>query len=453
MFREPDTSRAAAERRKRVVFVAFWTVALLAILIAFRSVLVPFVMALLIAYVLSPLVARLERVRLGRRALPRWGVVVGLYIVMLAGMAFTIRGAAPAIADEVRSFARDEVPRLRREIETTWLPRARQLSQRFFPSQEQETREPARGASNLGARDGSIQIEPHEGGYRVVLPSEGVVIEREGEHRYRVVPAPVRHRHSAGGELAAVAERLRMLGAGHTEDILRVGRGIFTSIIGGIFGFFITLMLSAYILVTEDKILRFLRSLVRPESRAAFDELLARIDRGLSGVVRGQLLICAVNGLLSAVGFAIARLPYWPLLALIAAVLSLIPIFGAFLSSVPAVAIALSQGLPTALFVLLWILGIHQLEANLLNPKIMGDAAKIHPVLVVFSLLAGEHFFGILGALLAVPVMSLVQSVFLHWRKYALNYGDPAISTDSLTPPPPGSTPESIAPRPPASEP
>jgi predicted PurR-regulated permease PerM len=46
----------------------------------------------------------------------------------------------------------------------------------------------------------------------------------------------------------------------------------------------------------------------------------------------------------------------------------------------------------------------------------------MHPVLVVFSLLVGEHFFGILGALLAVPAMSLVQSVFLHWREYALNY-------------------------------
>ena len=111
----------------------------------------------------------------------------------------------------------------------------------------------------------------------------------------------------------------------------------------------------------------------------------------------------------------------------------------------PAVIIALGKGVPTALFVFLWILGIHQLEANLLNPKIMGDAAKIHPVLVVFSLLAGEHFFGILGALVAVPVMSIVQSVFLHWRKYALNYGDPAIAVDSLTPPAPAA-PEPIGP-------
>src|ERR1700734_4048142 len=75
-----------------------------------------------------------------------------------------------------------------------------------------------------------------------------------------------------------------------------------------------------------------------------------------------------------------------------------------------------AQGLPTATFVLLWIVGIHQLEANVLNPKIMGDSAKIHPVLVIFALLAGEHFFHVAGALLAVPVMSMAQSVFLHIR-------------------------------------
>jgi predicted PurR-regulated permease PerM len=141
-----------------------------------------------------------------------------------------------------------------------------------------------------------------------------------------------------------------------------------------------------------------------------------RIDAGLSGVVRGQLAICFINGLLSAIGFACIGLKYWPVMALIAAIFSLIPIFGSIASAIPAVAIGLTQSLPTAFFALAWIVGIHQLEANLLNPKIMGDAAKIHPVLVIFSLLVGEHFFQVVGALLAVPTMSIAQSLFLHFR-------------------------------------
>jgi predicted PurR-regulated permease PerM len=104
-----------------------------------------------------------------------------------------------------------------------------------------------------------------------------------------------------------------------------------------------------------------------------------------------------------------------------------------------AVALGLTQGFGTALGVLLWIVGIHQLEANFLNPKIMGDAAKIHPVLVVFSLIVGEHWFGAVGALLAVPCMSLAKSVFLHFRDIA-NRSDPElaveVSASSVAPPP-----------------
>ena len=91
-------------------------------------------------------------------------------------------------------------------------------------------------------------------------------------------------------------------------------------------------------------------------------------------------------------------------MALVAAVFSLIPIFGSIASAVPAVAHRPHAGARDGgRSCSAWIVGIHQLEANVLNPKIMGDAAKIHPVLVIFSLLVGEHFFHVVGALLAVP--------------------------------------------------
>jgi len=137
-------------------------------------------------------------------------------------------------------------------------------------------------------------------------------------------------------------------------------------------------------------------------------------------VVRGQLVIMVVNGLLSAFGFWLFGLKYWPILALVAGLMSIVPIFGSILSSVPIVMVALAQSFWTALWVLLWIIGIHQVEANLLNPKIIGAAAKLHPVLVIFALLVGEHRYGVFGALLAVPVMSLVQSLFHHFRFEAL---------------------------------
>ena len=199
-------------------------------------------------------------------------------------------------------------------------------------------------------------------------------------------------------------------------ELVKFGGNLVASAARAIFIFGITLMLAAYMMLTREKIVGFMSSLLVPRSRDSFASLLRRIDEGLSGVVRGQLVICLINGVLSAIGFALVGLKYWPVLALVATILSLIPIFGSIISAIPAVALGLTQSFGTALFVLAWIVGIHQLEANFLNPKIMGDAAKIHPVLVIFSLIVGEHFFHVVGALLAVPCMSIAQSVFLHLR-------------------------------------
>jgi len=117
----------------------------------------------------------------------------------------------------------------------------------------------------------------------------------------------------------------------------------------------------------------------------------------------------------------IFKVKYPLLLGLLACVMSLVPIFGSVLSSIAIVAIALiasgSFDLFRGLKVLLWIIGIHQLEANFLNPKIMGGAAKIHPVLVVFALIAGEHSYGLVGALFAVPVASIMQTMFKYFRR------------------------------------
>jgi predicted PurR-regulated permease PerM len=206
---------------------------------------------------------------------------------------------------------------------------------------------------------------------------------------------------------------------------------VIATIARSIFLLFMTLMVAGYIMGTRETIIGFFRSLLPSRSRTSYDRLLWRVDRGLSGVVRGQLLICLVNGVLSAFGYWMFDLKYWPILALVSGIMSIVPIFGSILSSIPVVMIGLTQNFWTALWVLLWIIGIHQVEANLLNPKIIGVAAKIHPVLVVLALITGEHFFGLWGALLAVPVLSILQSIFIHFRFETM----PDAPPDSLLPP------------------
>lgn len=418
------TETTVDDPRKRRLFTAVWWVLLLVAIFAFRAVLVPFILAAVIAYVLSPVARWGSTLKLGTRPAPRWVVVLSLYLAIIAVLAVTTTVAIPALIGTVRSFVTNEVPRLSEQYRTQVAPKIRAVQERFAekPTPEDED----------GPHEPDIRVEPVSdgaGGFRVRLPERGIIVDHDDENdRYRIRPS--RHQPAPHTD-NALAERVQSYITEHTGDVVRVGSGIVGGVVGGVFRFFITLMLSAYMLLTEREIMGFFRSLVHPVRRDAFDELAARLDRGLSGVVRGQFVICLVNGLLSGVGFAIAKLPYWPLLTAIATVFSLIPIFGAFLSSIPAVLLGLRSGVGTGVFVFAWIVGIHQLEANLLNPKILGDAAKIHPVLVVFSLLAGEHFFGIMGALLAVPTMSIAQSLFLHWRKYAL--GEPADSDDVVT--------------------
>src|SRR5213078_1320545 len=140
--------------------------------------------------------------------------------------------------------------------------------------------------------------------------------------------------------------------------------------------------------------------------RDDYDVIIAGIDRGLSGVIRGQLVICVINSVLTYIGLLVFGVKYSLLLAMVAGLMSLIPIFGSILSSVPIVIVALVSGAEgidifRGVAMTLWIIGIHFIEANLLNPKIIGTAAKIHPVLVIFSLFLGEHQYGLAGGRLS----------------------------------------------------
>ena len=253
----------------------------------------------------------------------------------------------------------------------------------------------------------------------IILPPGGLRVVPDGERAFRIEGAGARakRRMDIASAITSAAARAMETPRQTGVTVLQTAQHVIAKLARGVFGFMLTLVVSAYLLITTDRIFEFARSLYPAGRRGDFDDLVRRIDRGLSGVVRGQLIICAINGVLSGIGFYTLGLKYWTFLTLLAGMMSIIPIFGSILSSVPAVLIALTQDFGLAVLVLAWILGIHQLEAHVLNPKIMGDSARVHPVLVVFALLAGEHAAGLVGALLAVPVLSIIQTLFLFLRE------------------------------------
>lgn len=428
----PPSGPGSKKRRRWFLGVSAGLVVI--VLVSFGDVLLPFLLGLVVAYVLSPLVELAEQVRVRGRQPRRGAVVLVLYLTLIGLLAALVTFSGPRLAAELGRLSR-EAPRAVAKIRQTWLPeldrRLREAAEPYLPEQKPDpsllagndvvTAPPEPTPVQQPPQEiSALQVRPRSGGgYDVVLPPSGLRVVPEADRSFRVEAATThsKRRMDIASAITAAASRAM----GNTEQtgvtILQTAQHLVTKLVRGLFGFMLTLVVSAYLLITKDRIFEFARSLYPPGRRNDFDDLVRRIDRGLSGVVRGQLIICSINAALSGIGFYLLGLKYWTFLTLLAGIMSIIPIFGSILSSIPAVLVALTQDFTLALLVLAWIVGIHQLEAHVLNPKIMGDAARVHPVLVVFALLAGEHAAGLVGALLAVPVLSILQTLFLDLRE------------------------------------
>ncbi len=416
--------------RARTIFVTVSALGVVAFIALGHAILLPFLLASVLAYVLFPLVRRVERARV-----PRWVAILLVYLVTVGGTVGFASIVVPRLIGEMKSLATD-LPEITKRIRNDWLPQidARLQNWRGAPPPDAPAEPPPAASAEPAAPPAPIVITPRtDGSYEIRFHDDlqlrqahdGTWLLRQRREENRAFSSERALRDAFDKQISHMQA--------NSAELVQVGRQIVTGISHFIFLFFMTLMLAGYMMFTYERIHGFTREMWTEERRGSFDRFVRRLDRGLAGVVRGQLLICLVNGALTAVGLWIFDVKYWPVLAIIAAVMSIIPIFGSILSAVPAVALALTQSFGTALGVLLWIVGIHQLEANFLNPKIIGDQAHIHPVLVVFSLLLGESLFGITGALLAVPALAVVQAVFMHFRESALGIRE---ERASLRPPP-----------------
>jgi predicted PurR-regulated permease PerM len=376
------TSAPADDRRKRLLILAGLWLAVALVLVAFRSVVMPFAGAALIAYLVQPLVARITRVKVAGRPVPRWVAILLIYTGFFVAVYLFFVALVPQLYREMARVSRDAVA----YANTLTPEHVQELAQRA------ETWLSTRGIpvalSNraLAGADDAAQA----GQFSLALDLEQL--------------------------LGDSVKRASSLVQENLGDIVNVSRSIVTGVAAGVFMLFFVLMVGAFFSIDAQAIRRYFGTLIPPELAGDARQLVERVDRSLSGVVRGQVTICIVNGALTFVGLLLFGVKFAFLLATIATLFSLIPIFGTILSSVPIVLIALADDFRKALAILAWIVGIHALEAYFLNPKIMGQAAHLHPVIVAFSLIAGERLFGLVGALFAVPVASILVACFDYAR-------------------------------------
>ncbi len=182
-----------------------------------------------------------------------------------------------------------------------------------------------------------------------------------------------------------------------------------SSVIGGIFGLITILILTFYLLLEAGSMFEYLARFV-PLSRRGDVATAAR--QGVAKVsawLRAQFILAGVMGTFAAIGLGFMGVPYFYVIALIAAVGETIPIVGPVIGGLAAVAVAITVSPKLALMVGTYFLILHQLEANVLVPKIMERSVGVSPVAVMVALLIGGSLMGIVGAILAIPTAALLS--------------------------------------------
>jgi predicted PurR-regulated permease PerM len=186
--------------------------------------------------------------------------------------------------------------------------------------------------------------------------------------------------------------------------------------IGGLFGAITILILAFYFLVDAESIVRTFVRLFPPRSRRRVDDACRRVTTKVSAWLGGQLLLGAIIGSTAALGLWLMGVPYFYVLALIAAIGELIPIIGPLLAAIPAIIVALTVSPGTALAVTIFFIVQQQLENHVLVPKVMERQVGVSAVVVVVALLVGGAVLGMVGAILAVPTAAILHVLIQEFR-------------------------------------
>ncbi|MEJ2538700.1 MAG: AI-2E family transporter [Gemmatimonadota bacterium] len=318
------------------------------VLLTAGTILAPFLVALALAYLLDPLVDRLQARGLGRT--PAIALLVGPVVVLLA-VGLTV--GPPALERQVGELI-DATPEALDRV-VTW----------------------AQGAEDELAR----------------VP----VIGPEIQARLSGIDST---------EITdLVQSRLDDLARRMWSWFLGVGRGL-SSLVSFLGYTVLTPVLAFYLLRDWDALLRHLGELVPPRRRGPVFDFLKEYDRLLGRYLRGQITVALLMGLLTALGLWAWGFPYSFLVGGLVALFSVVPYLGLAMSLVPAVIIALLSGTVAYSLVKVAVVFavVQGLEGTVISPRIVGDSVGLHPVWIVLAITAGGFFFGFVGLLLAVPV-------------------------------------------------
>jgi predicted PurR-regulated permease PerM len=218
-------------------------------------------------------------------------------------------------------------------------------------------------------------------------------------------------RHKLMTHPFSLEEAVQNAPAGSSGNAVGTVLGALWGLIGGVFGIVTILILSFYFLVEAQSLFEYVTRAMPRRSRARLVTASRESVSKVSAWLGAQFILAGVMGTFAAVGLGLMGVPYFYVVALVAAVGETIPMIGPIIGGVSAVAVALTVSPKLALTVGIYFLVLHQLEANILVPKIMEKRVGVSPVTVMVALLVGGSLWGLIGAILAIPTAAILSVI------------------------------------------
>ena len=208
------------------------------------------------------------------------------------------------------------------------------------------------------------------------------------------------------------------------ENTIKIENYIYAvlkSFINGIYKFFSKALiivfapiLAFYIIKDWEKIQTAFMQLLPPAGKRDLIMLGTKIDSVLIEYLKGHLFVSALVGIFTGLAATIIGVDFALVIGIVSGITNLVPYFGPILGGIPAIILAMAQSLRDGLYMMVAIIVIQQVESNLITPKIIGERLGMHPLTIVFALLVGGELLGILGMLIAVPLIASLRIIFSY---------------------------------------
>ena len=208
------------------------------------------------------------------------------------------------------------------------------------------------------------------------------------------------------------ASKLNGFASSELENIGRGALSITSKIFGGVFSAISIFAISFYLLLYRDSVRNNFSSMFSKTYQNKVRKITLLVEERLGGWLRGQLILSGFIGIITWIILTLLGIEFALPLAVIAALLEIVPTIGPIIAAIPAIIVAMNVSLPLALVTGLAYFLIQLLENNILVPRIMQKAVGLNPIVIIIGIIIGGKLLGVPGALLAIPFISLLVVVY-----------------------------------------